>query len=175
MDEVISPEEALFEEHFFEVESPEDTVITEPIETPIMEEVQTKLEEIAKTEEQAKNLEENIISDKTEDTKDLADVSLAGAAVAGAADRAKQNFDEDTVIKSLDDTTLDKENLNKIQDKDLAMKSKLNTSFEEDDVDLDVDENIDSLTSKITTVLIILLILIIAIVVATFLLQQIGL
>ena len=136
-----------------------------------MEEVQTKLEEIAKNEEKV-DVKEEITADK----KDLSSgVAVAGAAVAGAAARAKQA--DDKILKSIDDTTLNKEKLSAVEDdRDLAIKSKFNASFDDEvDGELDVDENINSLTSKITTLLIILLILIIAIVVATFLLQQIGL
>ncbi len=185
VDNEITPEEALFEENFFEEESDIDEPIIEPIETPIMEEVQTKLEEIAKTEEKLESTEETIIEKDTADKTELASgVAVAGAAVAGAAARAKQATTyesektvDDTIIKSIDETTLDKENLKTVDDdRDLAIKSKFNTSFDDEDYEEGaVDENINSLTSKITTVLIILLVLIIAIVVATFLLQQIGL
>ena len=185
VDNEVTPEEALFEENFFEEESDIDEPIIEPIETPIMEEVQTKLEEIAKTEEKLESTEETIIEKDTTDKTELASgVAVAGAAVAGAAARAKQATTyesektvDDTVIKSIDETTLDKENLKTVDDdRDLAIKSKFNTSFDDEDYEEGaVDENINSLTSKITTVLIILLVLIIAIVVATFLLQQIGL
>ena len=185
VDNEVTPEEALFEENFFEEESDIDEPIIEPIETPIMEEVQTKLEEIAKTEEKLESTEETIIEKDTADKTELASgVAVAGAAVAGAAARAKQATTyesektvDDTIIKSIDETTLDKENLKTVDDdRDLAIKSKFNTSFDDEDYEEGaVDENINSLTSKITTVLIILLVLIIAIVVATFLLQQIGL
>ena len=185
VDNEVTPEEALFEENFFEEESDIDEPIIEPIETPIMEEVQTKLEEIAKTEEKLESAEETIIEKDTADKTELASgVAVAGAAVAGAAARAKQATTyesektvDDTIIKSIDETTLDKENLKTVDDdRDLAIKSKFNTSFDDEDYEEGaVDENINSLTSKITTVLIILLVLIIAIVVATFLLQQIGL
>ena len=185
VDNEVTPEEALFEENFFEEESDIDEPIIEPIETPIMEEVQIKLEEIAKTEEKLESTEETIIEKDTTDKTELASgVAVAGAAVAGAAARAKQATTyesektvDDTVIKSIDETTLDKENLKTVDDdRDLAIKSKFNTSFDDEDYEEGaVDENINSLTSKITTVLIILLVLIIAIVVATFLLQQIGL
>ncbi len=185
VDTEVTPEEALFEENFFEEESDIDEPIIEPIETPIMEEVQTKLEEIAKTEEKLESTEETIIEKDTADKTELASgVAVAGAAVAGAAARAKQATTyesektvDDTIIKSIDETTLDKENLKTVDDdRDLAIKSKFNTSFDDEDYEEGaVDENINNLTSKITTVLIILLVLIIAIVVATFLLQQIGL
>ena len=136
-----------------------------------------------KTEEKLESTEETIIEKDTADKTELASgVAVAGAAVAGAAARAKQATTyesektvDDTIIKSIDETTLDKENLKTVDDdRDLAIKSKFNTSFDDYEEGA-VDENINSLTSKITTVLIILLVLIIAIVVATFLLQQIGL
>ncbi len=174
----VTPDDALFEEVFFEKEPKFEPIAEMPIETPIMEEVQTKLEEIAKTEEKSDSTEKTI-SEKPAGTG----VEVAGATVAGAASRANQNIIEksedsdEKILKSFDETSIDKKELKTVEDdRETAIKSKFNTTFGTEDVDnLDVDENINSLTSKITTFLIILLILIIAIVVATFLLQRIGL
>ena len=121
-------------------------------------------------------------------------VSMAGSAVAGAAERAKNNFstdsdnvsnllheksvirkDEDSILNSMDDTKYESDFTSRDVDRDQDIKSKFNTTLDDEDEILDVDENINSLTSKITTVLIIVLILIIAVVVATFIMQHIGL
>ncbi len=171
VDNEFTPEDALFEEVFFEREPEFEPIADVPIETPIMEEVQTKLEEIAKTEEKTESVEKSFVEKPA-----ATGVEVAGAAVAGAASRAKQpvveksDNAEDTILKSIDDKkTVEDE-------RDTAIKSKFNTTFgTEDEEDLDLDENINSLTSKITTFLIIFLILIIAVVVATFLVQRIGL
>ncbi len=177
-DNEFTSDDAIFEEVFFEREPAFEPIAETPIETPIMEEVQTKLEEIAKTEEKAETIEKPFTEKST-----ATGIEVAGASVAGAASRAQHNIIEkseedvdDKILKSVDTKSYEDELKTVEDDRETAIKSKFNTTFgTEDEEDLDVDENINNLTSKITTFLIILLILIIAIVVATFLLQRIGL